>query len=125
MQAAQKRLAHRRKRPRRPMVGMTPHLDASTHAWPPCGLGRHDLVATMEDATGAIYSMFPVDEEGTASSLRDVIARHGLFRSLLRTGLGLTINDDIQTRPQDTLPARPVPCRGMPRHGTRTKRTDH
>ena len=36
------------------------------------GAGKHDLVVTMEDATSAIYSMFLVDEEGTASSLRGV-----------------------------------------------------
>src|SRR5450755_4460789 len=45
---------------------------------------KQDLVVTMEDATSAIYSMFLVDEEGTASSLRgvrEVIARHGLFCS--------------------------------------------
>ena len=84
VQAAKKRSAHRKKRPRRPMVGMMLHQDASTHAWLPGGLGKHDLVVTMEDATSAIYSMFLVDEEGTASSLRglrDVIARHGLFCS--------------------------------------------
>lgn len=36
----------------------------------------------MEDATSALYSLFLVDEEGTASSLRgvrEVVARHGLF----------------------------------------------
>ena len=84
VQAAKKRSAHRKKRPRRPMVGMMLHQDASTHAWLPGGLGKHDLVVTMEDATSAIYSMFLVDEEGTASSLRglrEVIARHGLFCS--------------------------------------------
>ena len=45
---------------------------------------KHDLVVTMEDATSAIYSIFLVDEEGTASSMRgvrEVIARHGLFCS--------------------------------------------
>ena len=39
----------------------------------------------MDDATSAIYSMFLVDEEGTASSLRgvrEVVAKHGLFCSL-------------------------------------------
>jgi hypothetical protein len=48
-------------------------------------VGKHDLVVTMEDATSAIYSMFLVDEEGTASSLRgvrEVVAKHGLFCSL-------------------------------------------
>jgi transposase len=84
VRAATKRSAHRKKRPRRPMVGMMLHQDASTHAWLPGDAGKQDLVVTMEDATSAIYSMFLVDEEGTASSMRgvrDVIARHGLFCS--------------------------------------------
>ena len=59
--------------------------DASTHSWVPGDAGKYDLVVTMEDATSAIYSMFLVDEEGTASSMRgvaEVVARHGLFCSL-------------------------------------------
>ena len=36
----------------------------------------------MEDATSAIYSAFLADQEGTASSVRDVVAKHGLFCSL-------------------------------------------
>ena len=39
----------------------------------------------MEDATSALYSIFLVDEEGTASSLRGVremVEQHGLFCSL-------------------------------------------
>jgi transposase-like protein len=85
VQAATKRSAHRKKRPRRPMVGMMLHQDASTHAWLPGDAGKYDLVVTMEDATSEIYSMFLVDEEGTASSMRgvaEVVARHGLFCSL-------------------------------------------
>ena len=72
VRAATKRSAHRKKRPRRPMVGMLLHQDASTHAWLPGGAVKHDLVVTMEDATSAIYSAFLVDQEGTVSSLRGV-----------------------------------------------------
>ena len=85
VQAATKRSAHRKKRPRRPMLGMMLHQDASKHAWLPGDAGKYDLVVTMEDATSAIYSAFLVDEEGTASSfrgVRDVVAKHGLFCSL-------------------------------------------
>ena len=85
VQAATKRSAHRKRRPRRPMVGMMLHQDASTHVWLPGDAGKHDLVVTMDDATSAIYSMFMVDEEGTASSfrgVREVVATHGLFCSL-------------------------------------------
>lgn len=82
---AKRRSAHRKKRPRRPMIGMMLHQDASTHAWLPGTACRHDLVVTLDDATGAIYSAFLTDEEGTASSfrgLREVVAKHGLFCSL-------------------------------------------
>jgi len=82
---ASKRSAHRKKRPRRPMVGMMLHQDASKHAWLPGDDRNHDLVVTLEDATSAIYSAFIVDEEGTASSFRgigEVIERHGLFCAL-------------------------------------------
>ena len=85
VQAAPKRSAHRKKRPRRPMVGMMLHQDASTHAWFQGNPRHYDLVVTLDDATGAIYSAFFVDEEGTASSLRgigEVVARHGVFCSL-------------------------------------------
>jgi transposase len=85
VEAAKKRSAHRKKRPRRPMVGMMLHQDASTHAWLPGDAGKHDLVVTMDDATSVIYSAFLVDQEGTASSLRgvrDVVTKHGLFCSL-------------------------------------------
>jgi len=85
VQRARTRSAHRKKRPRRPMVGMMLHQDASTHAWLPGDGRKYDLVVTMEDATSALYSAFLVDEEGTASSfqgLREVVAGHGLFCSL-------------------------------------------
>jgi transposase len=85
VQRAKTRSAHRKKRPRRPMVGMMLHQDASTHAWLPGDARKYDLVVTMEDATSALYSAFLVDEEGTASSLKglcEVVAKHGLFCSL-------------------------------------------
>lgn len=80
---APRRGAHRRKRPRRPMVGMMLHQDGSSHAWV---AGRiWDLIVTMDDATSEIYSAFFVAEEGTMSSFRaltDVIAERGLFCAL-------------------------------------------
>jgi transposase len=85
VQRARTRSAHRKKRPRRPMVGMMLHQDASTHAWLPGVARSHDLVVTMEDATSELYSAFLVDQEGTASSFRglgEVVATHGLFCSL-------------------------------------------
>ncbi|HEX7969381.1 MAG TPA: ISNCY family transposase [Stellaceae bacterium] len=82
---AVKRSAHRKKRPRRPMVGMMLHQDASRHAWLPGDARQYDLVVTLDDATSAIYSAFLVEEEGTSSSFRglgEVVARHGLFCAL-------------------------------------------
>ena len=80
---ATKRSAHRKKRLRRPMIGMMLHQDASRHGW--LKGRRDDLVVTLDDATSAIYSAFLVAEEGTASSFRglaEVIERHGLFCAL-------------------------------------------
>jgi transposase len=82
---APRRSAHRKKRPRRPLIGMMLHQDASRFAWLPGDARQYDLVVTLDDATSAIYSAFLVEEEGTASSFRgiaEVIARHGLFCEL-------------------------------------------
>jgi hypothetical protein len=81
---AQRRGAHRRKRPRKPCVGMMLHQDGSREAW----LERQpalDLIVTMDDATSEIYSAFLVEEEGTASTLRaclEVFGAKGLPSSL-------------------------------------------
>ena len=84
VRAAPRRSAHRKKRARRPLPGMMLHQDASRFAWLG-GEAEHDLVVTMDDATSAIYSVFLVAEEGTASTLRglgETIERHGLFCEL-------------------------------------------
>jgi hypothetical protein len=81
---ALKRSAHRKKRARRPLVGMMLHQDGSRHAWLE-GLAPLDLIVTLDDATSEIYSMFLVAEEGTASTfqgLREVVERQGLFCAL-------------------------------------------
>ncbi len=80
-----RRSAHRKKRPRRPMVGMMLHQDASRFAWLPGDDRQYDLVVTLDDATSAVYSGFLVAEEGTASSFRaltEVLTGHGLFCEL-------------------------------------------
>jgi hypothetical protein len=77
--------AHRRKRERRPLPGMMLDQEGSRHAWLE-GQGALDLIVTMDDATGAIYSAFLTEEEGTASifrALKEVFvrsARSGRFR---------------------------------------------
>jgi Helix-turn-helix domain len=81
---AARRGRHRRKRPRKPCVGMMLHQDASPFAWLE-GSPDLDLVVTMDDATGEIYSAFLVEEEGTVSTLRallEVFTAKGLPASL-------------------------------------------
>jgi len=79
---------HRKRRERAPLPGMMLHQDGSTHEWVP---GRQwDLIVTMDDATNEHYSMFFVEQEGTASSflgVKKVIEEHGLFCGAAITGI--------------------------------------
>ena len=80
---AKRRGAHRRKRERKPLIGMMLHQDGSRHEWLPAQ--QHDLIVTLDDATTRVYSAFLVDEEDTMSSfagVSDVILECGLFNSL-------------------------------------------
>jgi hypothetical protein len=82
---AKRRGAHRKKRVRRPLPGMLLFQDGSTHRW--IGALEHDLdlIVTLDDATGEVYSAIFVEEEGTMSSflgLGETIKRHGLFGAL-------------------------------------------
>lgn len=75
---------YRRKRERRPLVGMLVHLDASTHRWLPA-LPMQDLVVALDDADGRIlYARF-WPQEGTASTfaaLHSVLTHWGRFAEL-------------------------------------------
>lgn len=80
---AKKRGAHRKKRERAMMIGMMLHQDGSTHEW--VAGQQWDLIVTMDDASSEHYSMFFVEEEGTASSfqgLQETIEKKGLPCSL-------------------------------------------
>ena len=73
---------HRKRRESSAFAGMMIHQDASTHEWVPGK--KWDLIVTMDDATNEHYSMFFVEQEGTASSMRgvrEVIEQRGLFCS--------------------------------------------
>jgi hypothetical protein len=75
---------YRRKRERRPMVGMLLHLDGSEHQWIE-GLPRKDLIVLLDDADGRILFSRFVDEEGTLSTfeaLLHVLTRYGRFAEL-------------------------------------------
>ena len=82
---AKRRGAHRKKRVRRPLPGMLLFQDGSTHRWLGSLDRDLDLIVTLDDATGAIYSAFLVEQEGTMSSflgLAETIAGQGLFGAL-------------------------------------------
>ena len=103
--------AHRRKRERRPLPGMMLHQDGSRHEWLE-GQAPLDLIVTLDDATGAIYSAFLVEEEGTASTFRAL--QGGLFRArpadepLYGSRLALFSHDQGgRDRPQPSHPGRP------------------
>ena len=81
---APRRGVHRRRRQRKPCVGMMVHQDGSRHEWL-AGVPPLDLIVTMDDATSEIYSAFLVEEEGTASTfraLKQVFTDKGLPSSL-------------------------------------------
>jgi transposase len=75
---------YRRKRERRPLVGMLVHLDASTHPWLR-GQPPQDLVVALDDADGRIlYAQF-WPQESTASTfhaLHHVLTQYGRFAEL-------------------------------------------
>jgi transposase len=77
---------HRKRRPRKPLIGMMLHLDGSPHEWIPDLPGQFfDLLILLDDATGEIYEMELVDEEDTLSCMRllkDCVAKCGIFCSL-------------------------------------------
>jgi transposase len=79
-----KRGPHRRRRPRRPMVGMLLHIDGSKHRW--LNDERwYDLIVILDDANSEIYYAQLVEEESTLTvmaGLREVIEKQGLFCAL-------------------------------------------
>src|SRR3954463_1354480 len=79
-----KRGPHRRRRPRRPMVGMLLHIDGSKHQW--FNDERwYDLIVILDDATTEIYYAQLVEEESTRTvmaGLREVIETRGVFCAL-------------------------------------------
>src|SRR5437763_8866415 len=76
-----KRGPHRRRRPRRPMVGMLLHIDGSKHQW--LNDDRwYDLIVILDDANTEIYYAQLVEEESprtVMAGLREVIENKGLF----------------------------------------------
>ena len=79
-----KRGPHRRRRPRRPMVGMLLHIDGSKHRW--LNDERwYDLIVILDDANTEIYYAQLVEEESTRTvmaGLREVVEVQGVFCAL-------------------------------------------
>lgn len=76
--------AHRKRRPRRALPGMLPHIDASTHRWFGTA-SRHDLIVILDDATSQVYYAQMVEQEdtrGVLRALREVVESRGLFCAL-------------------------------------------
>jgi transposase len=75
---------YRRRRERRPMVGMLIHLDGSPHQWI-AGLPYQDLIVAMDDADGRILYAEFFAQEGTLSSFKAlgaIIGNYGRFCEL-------------------------------------------
>jgi transposase len=80
-----KRKKHRRKRERKPLVGMMLHLDGSTHYWLGDDQPKWDLVLILDDANGEVYDAIFVEEEDTRSVMtviQSVVEKCGIFCSL-------------------------------------------
>ncbi len=81
---ARQRGQHRRKRERRPMVGMLLHIDASSHRWFG-GQLWHDLIVVLDDATSEVYYAQLVEQESSPTvlaALREVVEQRGIFCAL-------------------------------------------
>lgn len=75
---------HRKRRPRRPLVGMMIHMDGSPYDW----LGNstmYDLVHAYDDANNKLYDLELVKEEDSITCMRmlkTVVEKKGIFCSL-------------------------------------------
>ena len=79
-----KRGIHRKRRERRPLIGMLLHIDGSRHQWFQDDRW-YDLIVILDDATSQIYYAQLVDEESTATvmaGLWEVLEHKGLFCAL-------------------------------------------
>lgn len=80
----QRRSVHRKRRARKPLVGMMMHMDGSPHDW--FGdVSEYDMVTLSDDANNELYDIALVDEEDSHTCMdmiRNVVKRKGIFCSL-------------------------------------------
>ena len=75
---------HRKRRPRKPLIGMMIHMDGSPHDWLSNGT-MCDLVHAYDDANNKLYDIELVKEEDTVTCmrvLRATVEKNGIFCSL-------------------------------------------
>lgn len=76
---------HRKRRERKPLIGMMLHIDGSDHVWiPALAPQRQDLIIAMDDANNDVYYAKLVPEEDTRECLlawRHVVQTQGVFCS--------------------------------------------
>ena len=75
---------HRKRRARKPLIGMMLHMDGSPHDWLGNGT-EYDIVAILDDANSELYDIALVDEEDSHTCMeliRNVVEKKGIFCSL-------------------------------------------
>jgi len=75
---------HRKRRARKPLVGMMLHMDGSPHDWFGDG-SEYDMVTLSDDADNTLYDIALVDEEDSISCMemiRNTVEKKGIFCSL-------------------------------------------
>ena len=79
---------HRKRRPRKPLVGMMLHIDGSPHDW----FGNnteYSLITISDDANNKLYDIELVKEENSLtcmSMLKNTVEKKGIFCSLYSDG---------------------------------------
>ena len=83
IQVRHRKSKHRKRRERKPLVGMMLHIDGSDHPWiPALAPQRQDLIVVMDDATNDVYYAKLVPEEDTRECMlawRQVVQTQGIF----------------------------------------------
>jgi transposase len=80
----QRKSPHRKRRPRKPLIGMMLHMDGSPHDWFGNGY-EYDIVTISDDASNELYDIVLVDEEDgltCMSMIRNLVEKKGIFCSL-------------------------------------------
>ena len=84
IQKRNRRDKHRKRRPRKPLIGMMLHMDGSPHDWFGNGT-EYDIIAISDDANNKLYDIELVKEENSLtcmSMLKNVVEKKGIFCSL-------------------------------------------